>query len=87
MTERCSYRFLPRLERLPPAPAPEPGYRPEEARLWQNRLADLAREYETVRADQFRSPLSQEELEQIEQIYLDAMERCRLRAAACAPLE
>lgn len=85
MTERCSARFLPRLERLPPASAPSPVRRLEACLRWQDRLTALQQEYAAVRSLQLSGPLGEQELEEIRQIYLDAMERCRCRAAACAP--
>ncbi|MBR5558998.1 MAG: hypothetical protein IKU72_01980 [Oscillospiraceae bacterium] len=83
MIDQCSVNLLPRLQQMPPR-SPAPYRAPlEEWEYWKETQTNLKLELETVQADQFLSPLSHEEREQIRTIYLNAIDRCQKRMDSC----
>ena len=83
MIDQCSAKLLPRLEQIPPRhPAPCRDFA-EEWHYWKETKLTLKMELEAVEADQFLSPLSRQEREQIRDIYLNAINRCQQKMDSC----
>ena len=83
MTDQCPVSLLPTLHRLPPqSPAPCCALS-EEWEYWKETQINLKMELEAVQADQFLSPLSREEREQIRDVYLKAIDRCQQKMDSC----
>ena len=87
MTDQCSAHLLPVLRQNPPhSPIKSHPAKAEEWSYWQEKQNTLQLELEAVESDQFLSPLSLQEREQIRRVYLDAMARCRQKMNDCLSL-
>ena len=83
MIDQCSAGLLPPLGQNPPRhPAPCRNFA-QEWNYWKETKQTLKLELETIEADQFLSPLSPEEREQIRRIYEKAMDRCQAKMDNC----